>query len=502
MTAVFTLSSKVYGQDSKKIDKDTVRIQASNSGIKPWVSFNDGELRKFFNTAVHGQALFFTNNFDIRPGYIKFWQWDSVKKRFDFEIDTSLKYHNGQPISAYDFEFVLIKPFITNLPTTNERIPLSFIKGANELKPGMKFKSGMLSGIKVLSNSKIVIEVPVGHSRFLYALGSLLSPLAPIDEFAEDLYTFKHLPVGSGPYKVSYSDPNSSLVRLEKTGATTGPKFIEVFTDKNGFENTADLAFGGGISGMRKYATDHPNEYQRLKTKLPMSIEVLTFNYQTDAAKDIRFRRSVAMAIDTATKIPGFLDDVPTSQIIPILSYGYQNPAFPYDFEKAKALFATLPKKIREKQHVLVCHGTPGLPPGNYYESIFNHLKAIGMKVKLELAAETNISKGDTETTMVVFGRYIDSNPLTAFSFYLPGTSPEALTPNQEYDDLFRQAENAESIEEKTKIFINLSKNIESNRIVVPMHQIYGTYYVGSRVKESGLNNENSEFDATKIELR
>src|SRR5690606_18961693 len=156
--------------------------------------------------------------------------------------------------------------------------------GISNLKPGMKFRSGMADGIKVIDDKIVDVYVPSGSSRFLYALGPLLPPLAPISNFKDDHYTFKDNPIGPGPHKVVYSDAKGSMVRVEKIKDVPGPKIIEFYTDKRAFENHADIALGGGISGMRSYVNEHPTEYRRFQTKLPDSIEVLVFNFQTSAA--------------------------------------------------------------------------------------------------------------------------------------------------------------------------------------------------------------------------
>jgi peptide/nickel transport system substrate-binding protein len=416
-------------------------------------------------------------------------------------LDTTRQYHNGTKVSAYDFEYVLIKPFITKLPTVNERIPLAFIKGISKLQPGMKFKSGMAEGIKVIDDKTVDVYIPSGSSRFLYALGPQLPPLAPISTFKDDHYTFKDNPIGAGPYKVVYSDPKGSMVRVEKVGNVSGPKTIEFYTDKRAFENRADIALGGGISGMRSYVNEHPTDYSLFQTKLPDSIEVLVFNFQTTAAMNDNFRKAVMHAIDNSKEIQGFTAQISTDQVIPVLSYGYQKPELNYNLSLAKKLFDSLPADIKSTEHVLVCHGSPDFPPGKYYEAIFNDLKAIGMNVKLVLSEDISFKDGDSRTTMSVFGRYIDSDPLSSFSYYLPGTSNEALTPNPEYAKTFGKAEEALSIQDKVEYIKEMTRIIKEKALVVPMHQRYSVYYVSPRINAESLIRDTSTFDVTNIEI-
>ncbi len=245
----------------------------------------------------------------------------------------------------------------------------------------------------------------------------------------------------------------------------------------------------------------NPTEYSRFQTKLPDSIEVLVFNFQTAAAKNDNFRKAVMHAIDNIKEIQGFTAQISTDQVIPVLSYGYQKPKLSYNVAMAKKLFDSLPAEIKNTEHVLVCHGSPDFPPGKYYESIFNDLKAIGMKVKLVLSEDISFKDGDRQTTMSVFGRYIDSDPLSSFSYYLPGTSNEALTPNPEYARAFEKAEEALSIQDKVEYIKVMTRIIKEKALVVPMHQRYSVYYVSPRINAESLIRETSTFDVTNIEI-
>lgn len=142
-----------YSADASKIP---VRIQLEIEGVKPWLDFYNAYPRGVYNLAVHGHPLRFSPDMQIAPGYIKFWKWDEKKSVYILKMDRSLKYHNGQPISAYDFEFVLVKPLLTNLAGFDYSF-LRSIKGYDKIKRGDKFRSGILEGIKVLDDETIEI---------------------------------------------------------------------------------------------------------------------------------------------------------------------------------------------------------------------------------------------------------------------------------------------------------------------------------------------------------
>jgi hypothetical protein len=87
---------------------------------------------------------------------------------------------------------------------------------------------------------------------------------------------------------------------------------------------------------------------------------------------------------------------------------------------------------------------------------------------------------------MFVFGRYVDGNPLTAFAFYLPGTSSETLGNVPGYKVAFERAENSYSTRERAQYIQELSGIIESKNLVVPLHQNYPVYYKSKRVRSVG----------------
>jgi ABC-type transport system substrate-binding protein len=484
------------GQHSVASEKKAIKIQLSNSKLKPWLALQDADSIGLFNSVVHGQALNYTPDLHIKPGYIKSWDWDFKRKIFVMRMDRTKKYSNGQPISAKDFEFVLVKPFITSLPFELDAVPLSFIKGIDKLKRGQKFESGMVSGIRVVNDESIEIELTSGHNRFLYSLGGLPA-LGPIGEFKEDLYTFRDLPVGAGSYKVTWTDPSGSTVRVEKVSPEVeGPAAIEFYSDKSAFENGADIALGSGISRMRKYVKENPDVYTKKLGELPYAIEIMVFNFQNEAAANVNFRNAVSMAIDIDQEIEGFSAQKPSDRIIPSSAFGYHKRGRIYDVEAAKKLFAKLPTRIRNKTHKLLCHGSPTEAPGKYYEFLKSSLESIGMKVDLVISEDITIPKGNKDLAMVVYGRGIDVNPLSSFAYYLPGRSNESPSSNPEYEKAFKNAESSQSAEVQAQMIRKLSDIIEQKKIVIPLHQRYPVYY-----HKNNLRNFDSAINAWLLDV-
>src|SRR5690606_818080 len=134
---------------------------------------------------------------------------------------------------------------------------LKEVYGIEKLSKGQKFKSGICPGIQILSNIKIAIKLHNPNPNFLYVLGDLLEPVAPIEDFAEDMFTFKEIPRGTGDYEVIWSDPNSSLVRLRRKEINNSPInypiTIDFYNHGTAIENRINLATGAGANGLKNH---------------------------------------------------------------------------------------------------------------------------------------------------------------------------------------------------------------------------------------------------------
>ncbi len=299
-----------------------------------------------------------------------------------------------------------------------------------------------------------------------------------------------------------YVDPKTNMARVERLKEEKGPKFIEFYSDKTAVDNKVDIAMGGGVYNLRKYSETNPTEYRRMQGVLPNSIQILALNFDNEAVRNPTFREAVSYAYDRNQPYPDFPNKSPTNSILPILSYGHKKRAYKFDVERAKKLFSSLPKAIKEKEYILSAHGTPGTDPARYYVTVRDAFAAIGMKIKLILREEGDFPPNQKNLIMHLFGRFVESNPLMTFAYYLPGPSNRALANQEEYSRIFTKAEETESIEERSKYIEKLSEIIDKENIVMPYHQNYPVYYVrNDSIKSLGLDGTAWTLDVSRIEL-
>jgi ABC-type transport system substrate-binding protein len=497
---VCAIANAPYRTLAAALGEDPVRIQLETEGVKPWLDFYNAYPRGIYNLAVHGHPLKFTSEMQILPGYIKFWKWDVKRGVYILKMDRSLKYHNGDPISARDFEFALVKPLLTTLSGFDYSF-LRSIKGYDKVKRGEPFRSGIVEGVKVVDDETIEISLTRSHKRFLYNLNADFAPMAPISHFKEDLYTFKDTPIGCGPYRIVWSDPKSSLTKLKRVYGN-GPDSVDLYTDKFGFENKVDIAFGPGIYKMSDYVEKRPGEYRVEKNTSPASIEILEFNYSLPAANNANFRKAVAYAIDKKNIPTKYKDFRPANQLITEISYGYQPIGEYFNQNQARVLFKSLPKSMRDATYKMVGHGTPGNDPPDYYKYLADNLRAIGMKIELSLSDSVDLDGPNKDVTMMVWGRLFEADPLTTFSDYLPEKNRnKAPRSAPEYANLFEQAENADSVASKATSIKKMSRHIVEQAFVVPLHERYDPYFFSNRIKRVPLTEIAGYLNIEAIEV-
>jgi ABC-type transport system substrate-binding protein len=480
-------------------EQGSIKIQVSNFELLPWHYEAAGAAAATYRQAVHSRPVFINSNFEIKPGYIRSWKWDYKDNKFIFTMDDRLKYHNGRPISAFDFEFVLIKPFLGTVGVSDQT-PLMYIKGITKLKRGSPFKSGMVEGIKVKDDNSIEAYLERGRGRFLYTLASfVLAPLAPIDEFAEDLYSFKGKPIGCGNYRVVEFDAKTGWVKLEKIEGHKGPKIVELYSSGTGWNNRVDIAMGGGVAQMKDHLADG---YSRLQGESPYAVEILDFNYSTAAGQNEDFRKAVALSMNKEWQLRNYPGEVATDQIVTSLTYGKSKTKSYYDPKEAKRIVNRLPKSIRNQTHAIMYHGLPDKPVPPYMIDILKDLETVGLKAKAIGSKKMKLTGEDKNISMIIHGRVVDSDPLMSFAYYLPdgGFPLQTPTNDQKVLKLFQKADEAESVEDRGRLIKDLSDYFREKHIQVPISERYPVYYISKKIKSLGLESNAFDLNLENIE--
>lgn len=246
---------------------------------------------------IFNHPLAFDKKGAVKPEVIEKWQWNAKKKAYHFYIDKKYKYTNGKPVHPKDIELWLLRSLITSLDRPIFPVHESLI-GTEKLKKGSPFKSGMCSCFKVISDSEFEIYIKFENSKFLQDLADYYPPLSPYDQFENDHFNYKGIPLGTGPYKITEYDKEKSFLKLElrndgmyANATPQAPRYVDFYNSGNPDEIKPD------VSGSNK-ALKWSKDIVRVSSLNPDTITMLNFNFRHKASKDINFRKAVSLAID------------------------------------------------------------------------------------------------------------------------------------------------------------------------------------------------------------
>lgn len=495
-------SDNVFSASQQRV----LKIQTSQMGLKPWEHHAPYAAKVNFNSAVFNQLLYFDKSYKILPGIVRDWNWVESEKSYILSIDPKYRFSNDRPLKPEDIEFAIIKRFITNKDETN-RVFFKDIIGTDKLKRGQKFKSGMCEGLKVLSKDQIKITLKQNNPTFLHTLGALTPAVAPVEDFADDLLNFKVVPRGTGPYKVVWSDPDSSLIRLERKEKSDNnkslPKYIEFYNHGSASENNVDIATGGGVRG-----TKNDDRFQSYYGHVPTAIQVFDFNYQNKYCKDKLFRKAISLILDRE-EIAGS-DYKPVYELIPSSYYGRTNKKLEHNRSLGvKILKENYTNLINSSKPIqAIFHGSRGadgsLP--RYLFVIQSQLQEAGLDVKFKTRDWTSFRDGEKDLIFSVYGMvtsFVD--PLSPFAHYMPNSPFKNHT---DVDDqiarkLFEEAGQTSSLDERAKLIRTLSGHFQETYRQIPIMEINPFFIYRDKVVE--LNDNNilfSTIDFNAIEMK
>jgi ABC-type transport system substrate-binding protein len=156
--------------------------------------------RLSFLAAVLGQLVYLNSERNLAEGLLQKWSWDASQKMYILELKHDLFFHNGRKVNSKDLEFSLLRPFFV-LQRYDESQYLQNIEGVASVKPGAKYQSGMVSGVRVLDDYSVGVTLKTPNPHFIFMLARSTASLLPQEELEEDHLTWKNLFVAPDPIK-------------------------------------------------------------------------------------------------------------------------------------------------------------------------------------------------------------------------------------------------------------------------------------------------------------
>lgn len=291
----------------------------------------------------------FNKDLKIVPDLAEKWDVSNEGKTYTFTLRQDAKFHDGRPVTAQDVKYSLERAADPRTRSTVSPLYLGDIVGFMDKYTG---KANEVSGVKVLDNYTVQIDIDKPISYFLAALAHPTSYI--VDKFnvesGEQPWYLK--PNGTGPFKLIQWDQGQQIV-LEKNADYYGD--IKPSVDR------IEFLLGGG-SAMTRYengdldatrvsiadierVSDPASPLNKeLSIDPQLSTSFIVFNTRKAPFDDPKVRMAFAMSIDRQK-----LNDVVFKKM-PVVATGILPQAFPgfnqdlkgipFDPEGAKKLLA------------------------------------------------------------------------------------------------------------------------------------------------------------------
>jgi len=447
------------------------------------------------NPVIYGLLLTTTETQEILPGIIKSWDYNFHENTYKLKLGNE-KFHNGREVEAEDLEFSIVRGFISSSENYN-RVHFSGIKGISALKVGDKFKSGMVSGIKVLDHKTLQIELAEKNPFFLLNFTLPFVPLVPKEELKDDYFTWKKWPVGAGPYKIEKDYADHRLVLQAVTEMPGHP--VRITIDNARKMDQYDLIFDE--------VTPSPKEgdFKKAISKYPNSIVVLKFYRNNTLNKNADFRKAIYHAIDRDTLI-GDSDQYLPAYEMKVNSYDGRKAKNPYDIELARSFAKKVPHDLLKHGVLVGVYASSSAFPANVARRI-NNLSAQFERVGINVRFEANPEKFPTKEVVQKFSMKMSSkivdlaDPVVTYGAMSPyhDENPDS---DGAFDRAYEKALQIEDTELRYAAIQDIAKLIEDQALMVPLLEKYTLYrFNQSKLQSLGVQPKPQFLDLTKVEL-
>jgi peptide/nickel transport system substrate-binding protein len=425
-------------------------------------------------------------------------------KTYTLKLRQGLKYSDGQPVKASDFEHTLKR--VLNLESGGSAFYLNIVGAEEYIKAGKA--KGDISGIKTDdSTGEITIQLKKAEGAFPYVLAMDFVGIVPGDTPFEN--TTKNPPAGVGPYKIENMRQsrgydlvkNENWPEIEGIPAAKLDK-VSVSVVKNQARQTQDI-----IQNKVDYALDPPpaDQLREVKQQYGDRFEEFVTNstyYYFLNTKQKPFdkkevRQAVNYAIDKralARLFGGLLE--PGCNFLPPGMQGYTKiDPCPYgdpnqapNIEKAKELI----KQAGEEGTEVKVYGNdedPSTPVTNYLADVLNQ---IGLKAKPQIVEGSVYFQtiGNQKTkAQVGFANWFQDFPHPQNFMFLVDPDSIQDTNNQNFGNVddpqigkMLDDANAKPIEEAASEYAQVDKMLVDNAYVAPYGHRKLANFVSERV--------------------
>ena len=482
-----------------------LNVLLNDSGNNPYSDSAPSSVRSAIESAVFGKLLSLQNNM-IVPSLLEDAYYDSKSKEYVLTIKKNIYFQNKRQVTIEDLEFSLLRLFFTNEKSFG-KAALMNIEGLDEIQKQRltKFKSGVVSGVKIKNDYTLTIKLITPDPDFLYILTDTAFSIAPMEEFQDNYMDWKSYPIGAGPYSIVPPGFKNGVVELKKHDKSLikAPDSVKFYTKKIK-DIHYDLSF-------MKLENTKQNRYQKYYSELPDSVFGLTFTNVNPLGNSLDFRKFVQAALDRealqklASGFSAAFENYPNT------NWGIKKLSNPYDPELAQNLFQSLPKNLRDKEWNVSVYNSGSEIKGNkklFIDEIKRQLGLYGFKMTYFPITEKFLPKKYAEETPfdISFFQIDHFDTLFKFARLLNNGPDQFVKPlyDEKLEALYKNAFNATTKELKLKNIETLSEYVHEKAYWIPLLDAKTVYYYDpNTIDKIGKKGDDLNiFSASNVEMK
>jgi ABC-type transport system substrate-binding protein len=469
---------------------ETMRIAVSNDNELPYREMAPVQSKLTVLNAILGRLLHADINYDLSSGHLESFKWDYSKKAYILKLKKNLYFHNGRKVTAKDLEFSILRGFFSKNRHWFE-VFFSNISGIEKVNT-QKYTSGLIDGVKVLSDDSLQVILKKPNPSFLHSITITYFSLVPIEELESDYISWKKYPVGVGPYRVSKVNTDNSI-ELEKVKDSNQKVILTV----NGQEKKSDIILTN---------IEENKEVEISSSIKTTSVTGIFFNYNNPIINDLNFRKAVDLMLDRKKLIGDISLYKENNQFLASHFWGRLKETESQNIKSAKYYLSKVQNlDLKKTYKIPVFNSYFGDGKyGNYLTQLTNQFKELGMNIEFYDSKDKFLDKKDNDTLFRIISLGADvMEPLVLFGL-MRGKSPyyPHYPEDKTFDKLFEDAISQTTQEGKIAKVIKLSRHYYENRFSIPLFErklLYG--HNSQRIKSLGKQDGGLTFLIEKIEM-
>lgn len=471
-----------------------LNVIVGENGQKPFLPSSPVQSLMTIQSAVLGQLIYTESSFDLKPGLLESYKWNYKDQSYELTLRKDLKFHNNRKVTSKDLEFSILRGFFTPKGSWFKSF-FNNIEGIDILRGKKQFKSGMVSGVKIIDELRVKVKLKRPNPSFLHSIARTTFSLVPIEEMNNDYDSWKRFPVGCGNYKVDSVDSNNN-VHLTYVGKNQGAA-KKVVLSPNGIKANSDVIL---TSPSKSKNIDF------FHSKNAARVTSLYFNYKNAVSKNTNFRKALDLLINREELAKGVNAYKPTSEYLASHFWGRIEKYDNQDVAYAKRLLSSVQGLNLNATYKIPVYNSffGNAQLGKYLHELEKQFLAAGLKIKFFDTDEKFISSNDTDSLFKILSMGADVvDPTVLFSLIRSPFKQHFPENDEKYFDLLIKAESAHSLDQRVIALKALSQHMYDNRYVVPLFERKSAIGINkSKIKSLGEQNGGIAFYLDRLTIQ